>query len=81
MWQGGMHGRVCVVGGMCGKGACVVTGMHGGMHSGGVCGGGHAGWGGIRGTRDSHCSGRYVSYWNAFLLLLQRVDVTMKAVF
>ena len=41
VWQGGMHGRVCVVGGMCGKGACVVTGMQRGMHSGGGVVGGH----------------------------------------
>ena len=25
---------------------------------------------GMRGRRDDHCSGRYTSYWNAFLLLL-----------
>ena len=24
--------------------------------------------GGMRGRRDGHCSGRYASYWNAFLL-------------
>ena len=25
-------------------------------------------WQGVRGRRDGHCSGRYASYWNAFLL-------------
>ena len=24
--------------------------------------------GGVHGRRDGHCSGRYASYWNAFLL-------------
>ena len=45
----------------------------------GVCGGGHAWWGacvvggcawqegGMHCVRDGHCSGRYASYWNAFL--------------
>ena len=59
--------------------ACmVVVGGHvaGGMHSKGVCtAGGHAwhgacmavGRGGVRGWKDGHCSGRYASYWNAFL--------------
>ena len=39
-------------------GACVAGGhpWHGG------------GEGGLRGRRDGHCSGRYTSYWNAFLL-------------
>ena len=32
-----------------------------------VCGRGHAWQGGLRGRRDGHCSGRYASYWNAFL--------------
>ena len=27
-----------------------------------------AGGGGVHGRRDGHCSGRYASYWNAFLL-------------
>ena len=31
--------------------------MAGGMH----------GQGGVCGRRDGHCSGRYTSYWNAFL--------------
>ena len=35
-----------------------------------MCGGGHA-WQGVRsGRRDGHCSGRYASYWNAFLFKL-----------
>ena len=39
--------------------------MHG---EGGACvvkGGGMGGW------RGSHCSGRYASYWNAFLFLIE----------
>ena len=67
----GMHGRggLCVVeGGMCCKGgACMAKGacMARGMHDKG----GHAwqGEGVMCGRRDSHCSGRYASYWNAFL--------------
>ena len=51
-WQGGgMYGRVCVVGGVCGRGP-------------GVCVAG----GGVYGRRDDHCSARYASYCNAFLL-------------
>ena len=46
----------CVVGGHVWQGVCVV---------GSVCG-----RGGMRGRRDGHCSGRYASYWNAFLLHL-----------
>ena len=75
-WQGacvarGIRGRgVCVVGaacvvgghvwqgGMCGRGACV---------AGGMCGRGACMPGGVRGRTDGHCSGRYASYWNAFL--------------
>ena len=33
-------------------------------------GGGCAWQRGVRGRRDGHCSGRYASYWNAFLLLI-----------
>ena len=33
---------------------------------GGVCS-----WGGVETPRDSYCCGRYVSYWNAFLLNLK----------
>ena len=51
-----MHGRGCV------------TGMVRGMHGRGVWQGGMHGRG-VHGRIDSHCSGRYASYWNAFLLL------------
>ena len=52
---GGMCGRgACMAGGMCGSGACI---------AGGVCG-----KGGVRGRKNGKCSGRYASYWNAFLL-------------
>ena len=56
---GGMHGMV----GVCGRGHAwlgpSVAGQ--GMHSGG---------GGVvmHSRRDGHCSGRYASYWNTFLL-------------
>ena len=44
----------CMATGVCMvKGACVVRGTHGG---------------GMLGSRDGHCSGRYAFYWNAFLL-------------
>ena len=48
--------------------------MVGGMAEGGMHDrhdGGQA-WegGGVRGRRDGHCSGRYASYWNAFLFIL-----------
>ena len=49
---GGMHGR----GHMRGRGACV---------AGGIC---MAGGRGMHGRRNSHCSGQYTSYWNAFFL-------------
>ena len=67
-WQGAcvvgacMAGACVVGGGMCGRG-CVWQGV---CVTGGVCGRG----GGMRGRRDGHCSGRYASYWNAFLLHL-----------
>ena len=54
---------------MCGmghawQGACMV----GGMHSSGACMAGEVCMaGGVHGRRDSHCSGRYAPYWNAFL--------------
>ena len=76
--KGGMHGRrACMA-----RGACMVKGaMHG---EGGACGsrgayisGGHAwqwrhAWqmGGHAYKRDGHWSGRYASYWNAFLFSL-----------
>ena len=53
VWQGAFMAE----GGMRGRGACVagVCVWQGVCVVGGVCGG-----------RDSHCSGRYASYWNAF---------------
>ena len=44
-----------MVGGVHGRGACM---------KGGAC---VAGGGGVRGRRDGQCSGRYASYWNAYL--------------
>ena len=54
-----------MAGGVCGRGG---GNMHdgGGMHGKGACMAG----GGMRGRRDGHCSGRYASYWNAFLFQL-----------
>ena len=46
-----------------------------GVHGRGTHGRGHAWKGGkhgeegMCGRRDGHCSGRYASYWNAFLFL------------
>ena len=54
---GGMHGGVqgaCMAGGRV-VGACMAGGVHGR---------------GMRGRRDGHCSGRYASYWNAFLFTM-----------
>ena len=59
-WQEGAWQGVCMAGDMRGRGACMAGGMHGG--------GGHAWQGGVHGRRDGHCSDRYASYWNAFLL-------------
>ena len=66
-WQGGMHGR-----GVCMVGACVLAGgmragvvsMHGGRgwHAWWPWGGACMGYDEIRSM-----SGRYASYWNAFL--------------
>ena len=55
---------MCVAGCMCGQGACMAGGMHGagwGRHGRVVC------MGGMHGRRDGHYSGRYASYWSAFL--------------
>ena len=52
-------------------GVCVAGGVHGrGMHGRGDVQGRqvHVWQGGMRGRRDGHCSRRYASYWNAFLL-------------
>ena len=56
VWQGGVHGGACVAWGMCGGVACMARGMHGrgGMHG--------------RYYEIRSMSGRYASYWNAFLL-------------
>ena len=73
-------GDMCSSGAMCGRGGHAWQGvcMAGGMYSrAGMHGRGCAWQGGIGGRdvdgssrRDGHCSGRYASYWNAFLLLL-----------
>ena len=69
---GGMHGLgVHGMGSMCGGGACM-AGEHvwwgGGMRGRGTCVvGACVAGGGVRGRRDDHFSGRYASYWNAFL--------------
>ena len=44
---------------MHGRGACM---------AGGYVLGGRAWWGGMRARKNGNCSGRYASYWNAFLL-------------
>ena len=87
-----MHGcsGACVIalGGVCGCswGACMVA--LGGMRgcSRGVCvvaQGGHAWllWGGVRGFFDEirSMSGRYASYWNAFLFLKYIFEVESMA--
>ena len=36
---------------------------------------------GVPGRRDGHCSGRYASYWNAFLLLPPANEVWGKVIF
>ena len=55
---GGMHGGGACIAGGCGRGACMSRGM---------CGRGACMAGGMPGRRGGHCSGRYASYWNAFL--------------
>ena len=62
-WQG-----VCMAGGVCAVGGGGGRGMYGGGMCGKGCMVGEVG-GGVRGRRDGHCSGRYASYWNAFLLV------------
>ena len=67
---GGVHGR----GGMHGRGACMAGGhvWQGACMAGGMCGRGHA-WHThtphqiLRDTVIRSMSGRYASYWNAFL--------------
>ena len=69
-----MFSQACVknpVGGMCGggmhdRGAHVWQGT---VRGRGVCmAGGMCGRGCVCGSKDGHCSGRYASYWKAFLL-------------
>ena len=77
-----MHGRghawqgVCMAGGhawqgMCGRRTCM-TGVHGRGHARqGVVHSQRGAWsGGVHGSIDGHCSGRYASYRNPLLLLL-----------
>ena len=71
---GGMHDRgVCMARGHAWQGACV-AGVYvaGACMAGGVCGGV------VRGRRDSHCKGRYASYWNAFLFTSKNRDRTLQ---
>ena len=84
MWQGacmagghvwqqwGMHGRgACHAGGHACQGACMAGGMPGRGHAWHGCAsqrGGFMAEGGVRGMLS--ISGRYVSYWNAFLFKL-----------
>ena len=63
--EGGMHGKggVCGKGGMRGEGGMHGKGWQGDMHGGGdAC------------KRDGYCSGRYASYWNAFLFDITFVE-------
>ena len=65
------RGDMCDREGMCCSEACLAgAGMHGRVHAwqGRMCGRGHAWQRGMHGRRDSHCSGWYAFYWNAFLL-------------
>ena len=68
MAGGAMCGRVCVGCAWWGWGACVVVG---GVWVWACVTGGHAWWGPKQILRDTvmrSMSGRYASYWNAFLL-------------
>ena len=72
---GSMHGRgACVAeGGHAWWGACMAVGMVGDMYGSGCVAG--SAWqggmhgGGVRSRKDGNCSGRYASYWNAFLFV------------
>ena len=69
MVKGGMHGEGGVhdKGGLQGEGVCIMKGAcitKGGMHGKG----GHVWQSAVCGRRGSHCSRRYASYLNAFLL-------------
>ena len=67
-------------GGMCDRGMCMVGGhaWWGGCMAGGACMGGHAWQGGVTHTPPGRyyrygirsMSGRYASYWNAFLFII-----------
>ena len=64
-WQGGacVAGGVCMAGGVCvAEGGSCVAGGYAWQEGGAMHGGG------MHGRRNGHCSGRYASYWNAFLL-------------
>ena len=62
-------GGAYMAGGVCGRRPCVAGGMHGRGHMwwGACMAGWHVGQG-MCGRRDGHCSRRYASYWNEFLL-------------
>ena len=68
MVAGGGHAWLlgaCVVGGACVVVGACVHGCRGGMHGGGgACGGGAC----MEYDEIRSMSGRYASYWNAFLL-------------
>ena len=67
LWRPGVCiSEACMAGGLAWQGVC----MAGGMHGRGTCVAG-----GVRARRDGHCSGRYVSFWNAFLLLVFNASV------
>ena len=68
---------ILFTGGMRGRGTCMSRGVGGHTWQGDMHGGGHTwrrgmhgrgqGTGGHEWQADDHCSGRYASYWNAFL--------------
>ena len=68
VWRRGMCGRE----GMCDGGHAWHWGYvwQGAVHGWGAC----VARGGVCGSRDSHCSGRYASYWNAFLFISKTSD-------
>ena len=62
VWMAGVSmAEACMAGGCAWQGA---------MHDRGACVAG-----GVRARRDGHCSGRYASFWNAFLLLVFNTSV------
>ena len=69
-----MHG-----GGMCGRGGGAMCGREACMTGVCVWQEEHAWWRrGVSVRRDGHCSGRYGSYWNAFLFLSMSYIYTIK---